>query len=200
VPAWTYEQTNEALRAQLDEHRGFLLQQQRFRESLAPIRQAVPMIPVHVVAAKTNRQGLPVYQHMSFAGQPSPPPMMQLERPTRAYRPVAGDVATYPPALREAIDQANSCVAMQPAGGVFQVMHRSDNGYLDDETQLVARCTSVSEANLKVAQFFIETFWYNGMDEPTFEVDADGRLRCEIETDGSMGAFESIYVKDGDRF
>jgi hypothetical protein len=159
-----------------------------------------PRIEVEWVAAKSNKQGLPVYPQAPVVNFPSQQPLMPPEHFSRAYHPVAGDVATYPPALREALNRANASIALEGSPRpirIFRVMHYTDSNYTRDETKEVARCASAIEANLIVAEYFIETFWNDSMlDEPRFQVSAGGTLRCEVSSDGSMGGFETICVQE----
>ncbi|KAH7073068.1 hypothetical protein BKA63DRAFT_56928 [Paraphoma chrysanthemicola] len=200
VPVRTDRVIGEQLRTRLDEERDRMLRNPT-GAGVQPLDSLFrPRIEVEWVAAKSNKQGLPVYPQAPVVHFQSGQPPMPPEHFSRAYDPVAGDVATYPPALREALNRANASTALEGSPRqlrIFRVMHCTDSRYMRDETREVARCASVVEANLTVAEYFIETFWNNSMlDEPRFHVSAAGTLRCEVSSDGSTGGYETVCVQE----
>ncbi|KAF2033856.1 hypothetical protein EK21DRAFT_108646 [Setomelanomma holmii] len=67
---------------------------------------------------------------------------------------------------------------------------------MDDETNIIETPRDFGEANRIAASWFIDNLWSDEMEEPMFEV-YGGFLNGEIDTDGSMGGRESVYVREG---
>ncbi|KAH7077371.1 hypothetical protein FB567DRAFT_596541 [Paraphoma chrysanthemicola] len=200
VPVRTDPVIGEQLRTRMDEERERMLRNP-IGAGAQPLDSLVgPRIEVEWVAANPNKQGPPVYPPAPVVSVTPQQPPLPPEHFSRAYSPVAGDLATYPPALREALVRASATIALEGPlrqTRVFRVVHSHHGNYAGDWTTEVARCASGAEANQKVAGYFVDEFWNDSMlEEPEFHVSAAGTLRCEVSTDGSMGGLEIIWVKE----
>lgn len=69
---------------------------------------------------------------------------------------------------------------------------------MSDEHEVVATYRNPQAANNKVAEYFVENFLTHddGFDAQ-YEVSPSGTLRCEKETDGSLGGWVTVSVTQG---
>jgi hypothetical protein len=54
---------------------------------------------------------------------------------------------------------------------------------------------SLQEANMQVANVFLFDGYYASSDDPTYEVEGDGGLQIQCNTDGSTGGYTEIFVE-----
>ncbi|KAF1845799.1 uncharacterized protein K460DRAFT_355563 [Cucurbitaria berberidis CBS 394.84] len=179
-----FQRTSEALRAQLDEHREFLLGHQRNGQ-----RQISPVPQVNVGPwPHTLPPDEPAHQPYPYA--PTPPY-------AQTQDPIPGDVNTYPPALRDALDR---CMAFQQPNDdtIYHVIEDIQSTYMDNAHKITGTYQSLQGANEEVVRkFLFDGAWSSGIHmgyDPEYMVLEGGGLKCAIQTDGSMGGYTQIYV------
>ncbi|KAI8935742.1 hypothetical protein NX059_007262 [Plenodomus lindquistii] len=204
----TFQRTSDALRAQLEEHRDYLLRHQQhgqaqltpvsqFHSPVAPSQQVMP--PSHHATPVFRDVGRPQY-HVQ-PPQPQAPQALapQWSRAPKPPSPIPGKVETYPRALRDALEQCRRQTAATPDDGtLYHVIYELAADYMDDQHEVVTTCRTPWIASNKVAEYFVGEF-LNGcaVDDPEYEVSSQGTLRCEVATDGSLGGRAMVFVRPG---
>lgn len=184
-----FQRTSDTLRAQLDEHRDFLLRHQRNSQmQINPVPRVNAPNPLTVPRPWSHT--LPSHEPAQpLARSPTPPPPQS---------PVLGDINTYPPALRAALEQ---CTAVQQPEDniVYRVMFEVQGAYAGHDVHDIAGTyDSLQEANEQVVQMFLFDGTYSSGASAGYEADYEvegGALSCAIETDGSTGGYTQIYVR-----
>lgn len=67
---------------------------------------------------------------------------------------------------------------------------------MDSSREVVGAYESLQEANMQVANFFISEGYFKSSDDPTYKVEGDGTLTIRCNSDGSMGGYVEIFVKN----
>ena len=206
VQAKCFEKTSDTIRAQLDEHRAFLLRHRQSGQASgfpSPVpRLEVP--PSHTAPGNDAGQSQPNNNYHTtshprplqilsqpYAAQQTPP----ASRPQSPVRSIPGQVATYPIDLRQALERATQFGHRYEQDNVYQVIVDAASNYMDGSTSVAGAHEDLQKANLLVANIFIFDGYYESGDEPTYEVDNIGRLRISIETDGPTGGYTTIRIQ-----
>lgn len=214
-----FERTSDALRTQLEEHRDFLLQhqhQQHGQGRLDSITRSHVPYAQHVPQPAPARLEPSPYAYIQPSGTAAAvasasrtaqthavlgsPYSAKRIAPRRPQNPIAGDIATYPRALREALER---CLALQTTNDsedtVYHVIIAVQSTYMDDSHEIVGTYTNLREANEKMADMFLFNGDYaSGIDAdetPEYDVKEGGLLSCAIMTDGSTGGYCTYYVQ-----
>ena len=68
---------------------------------------------------------------------------------------------------------------------------------MDDETETLGHYRTLHAANMKAVEHIMESGIYSPRDEgdAIFDLDANGGIRFENNTDGSMGGRVTLYIK-----
>ena len=189
-----FQRTSDALRAQLDEHRDFLLRHQRNNRIQASL---VPRVNAPVPLAVPLEGAWRPWPHTLPSHEPTQP-LARPPTPDRAQSPVPGDIRTYPPGLRDALEH---CTAVQrpEEHTIYHVIYDVRSTYMDDVHEISGTYHNLQEANEQVARMFLfDGDWSSGTHagyDAEYEVLEGGALKCAIETDGSMGGYTEIYVR-----
>jgi hypothetical protein len=127
-------------------------------------------------------------------------PLSTAPTPTlsRPRSPSPGNPATYPSALRSALEESSRRAAEPtPSNVVFQVIEQINSKYMDDSTNIISTHKTLHSANTYAAEYFIREYGgsLNNGWEPEFGLDRYGGLEMKIETDGSLGGLCSVYVQ-----
>ncbi|KZM21597.1 uncharacterized protein EKO05_0008048 [Ascochyta rabiei] len=206
VQAKCFEKTSDTIRAQLDDHRAFLL---RHRKSGQASRFPSPVPRLEVLQSYTVPSNNAVPPQLTVpnnnyhtASQPRPlqilsQPHAPLQTsPARPESPVPGNIGTYPIGLRQALERCNRYGDRHEAGRVHEVIVRITRERMPTTQDVVGVYESLQDANMKAANIFLfDGHYESGLYQPTYEVGDMGHLRCAVETDGSTGGYTEIYVK-----
>lgn len=202
VPDRKISINDETVRAHIEDRRDHIL---RSRES-----SRGPQIQAQALGYPPSG-----HPHASVPGTPAihnpiprpQPAQFLLQRPlstaptptlSRHRSPIPGNPATYPSALRLALDESSRRgVDPPPANVVFQVIEQVNSRYMDDSTSIVSTHKSLHSANTFAAEHFISEYGgcLNQGWDPEFGLDRYGGLEMRIETDGSTGGLCSVYVR-----
>ncbi|KAF2242566.1 hypothetical protein BU26DRAFT_128586 [Trematosphaeria pertusa] len=189
---------SEALRAQFESHHEHLLQHRQLElQRQEAVGWASPAANLYA-AVPGSRATLHGPEAHSISAQSSYQWPPQRRKPS----PVAGDVSTYPPALRRALERS-SVINGAPSSHestVYHVIRDMDSDYMEDTSDIVGTYRSLHLANLVAAEYFIREFWDAGEaagEEPEFELREAGCLYTEVQTEGSTGGLGSVYVRRG---
>lgn len=149
---------------------------------------------LHGHAMNTHQHSTAIVPHIDAWRQtlPSPPPA--------PASPIQGEFNTYPPALLSALARCHTDAPPPRDGTLYQVIEDVQSTYMDDSQVVVETYSSLHEANEGVAEHFLFGGSYSSGramgEEPEYEVLDGARLRCAIQTDGSMGGYAEIYVRE----
>jgi len=120
--------------------------------------------------------------------------------PPTPTSPVQGDFSTYPPALLSALSHCHVDAPPLSEGTHYQVIEDVQSTYMGDSQDVVETYGSLREANASVADHFLFGGTYSSGraagEEPQFEALGGRRLRCAMQTDGSMDVFVEIFVRE----
>ncbi|CAO2648961.1 Nn.00g099100.m01.CDS01 [Neocucurbitaria sp. VM-36] len=180
-----FQRTSEALRAQLEEHRDFLLRHNKSDlVQVSPVPHLLAPAPLAVPISNIGKaQSHIIHAYGMAAALPQTPRF--------------GDINSYPPALRDALDRS-AALQRPDDDAIYHVMEDIQSTYMEDSKRIAKICDNVQEANEEVVRLFLEEGYYTSgtyaCNEAEYEVFEFGGLRCAIETDGSTGGFTEIYV------
>ncbi|KAF1358087.1 hypothetical protein EJ07DRAFT_157101 [Lizonia empirigonia] len=206
VQALCFEKTSETIRAQLDDHRTFLLRH-RLGGQASGFPSPVPRLEVPQSHAAPNNDAVPprvTASNGNYHTASHPLPLQILSQPhaplqtspARPQRPVPGDIHTYPIDLRQALENCSQYGDGFVEGGhVYEVIERVDRD-MPTTVDVVGAYESLQDANMKVAEVLLSEGYYESAGgEVTYEVGDFGDLRCDLYTDGSTGGSTEIYVR-----
>ena len=81
---------------------------------------------------------------------------------------------------------------------MYEVIRYIASDKMPKTKDVVGAYDSLQDANMKVVnEFLFGGYYASAIDEPRYEVEENGALRCEVNTDGSTGGHTEIYVKRG---
>ncbi|KAF1943613.1 hypothetical protein EJ02DRAFT_453088 [Clathrospora elynae] len=199
-----FQTTSDALRAQLDEHRDFLLRHQQQAQphlSHPPVLSPPTTIPLHSHILPPNHYHQPAQPQPS---QAAPPPKPTQSR--QVYDLVPPITTTYPPALHEALGEctrihlAQNIISRTRDGRatynvMFEIGDRYERGgAVDTRCDTVETYQSMSKANNFAAQCFVIKFSGRDLRRGIFQARDNGALHCEIETEEGR---VRVFVKEG---
>ncbi|KAF2624347.1 hypothetical protein BU25DRAFT_158358 [Macroventuria anomochaeta] len=206
VQAKCFEKTSDTIRAQLDDHRAFLLRHRQSGQASgfpSPVpRLEVPQshtvhsnnaIPPQLAAPNNNYHTASHPRPLQILSQPHAP--QQTVPPSRRGSPVPGHIGTYPAGLRQALERCSQYGHQRQPGTVWEIITDTKSDYMDSSKDVVGAYESLQEANMQVANVFLFDRYYASDDEPTYEVEGDGGLKIRCKTDGSTGRYVEIYVE-----
>ncbi|KAF1929714.1 uncharacterized protein M421DRAFT_127071 [Didymella exigua CBS 183.55] len=209
VQAKCFEKTSDTIRAQLDDHRAFLLRHRQNGQasgfpSPVPRLEPPPSHAAHSSPAQPHMSSPNNNYHiashprpLSVLSQPHAPRAPQpAPSPSRPQNSVPGRIATYPASLRQALERGRQYGHRHEAGYVYEVIvHVSSQEYLITKDR-VGAYESLQDANMEAVGVLLSGGYYgSALDEPTCEVEENGALRFELYTDGFTGGQTEIYVK-----
>ncbi|KAF9692362.1 hypothetical protein EKO04_009711 [Ascochyta lentis] len=206
VQAKCFEKTSDTIRAQLDDHRAFLLRHRKSGQAsgfLSPVPR-LEVLQSYAVSSNNAPQPHLTAPHNNYHTASHPRPLQILSQPhaplqtspARPESPVPGNIGTYPIGLRRALERCNQYGHRYEAGSVHEVIVRVASDEMPTTKDVVGVYESLQDANMKVANVFLFGGYYaSGLDEPTYEVGDAGDLMCAVYTDGSTGGYTEIYVK-----
>jgi hypothetical protein len=213
VQAKCFEKTSDTIRAQLDDHRAFLLQhRQSGRASGFP--SPVPRLEVpqsHTVPSSNNAVPPPLTApnnnnnnnyHVAYHPRPlqilsqphAPQPMIPQSR-QRSPVPVPGNISTYPTALRHALEHCSQYGHQYEPEVLYEVIMETASKYREDSRDVVGTYESLREANLRATDVFLFNGYYAAGANTSYEVSDEGGLKCDITTDAPTGGSTIIYVE-----
>jgi hypothetical protein len=204
VPDRKISITDETVRAHIEDRRDHILRSRESSRGPQVQAQALGYPPSgHPHASVPDNPNIhnpiPRPQPAQFLLQR---PLSTAPTPTlsRPRSPIPGNPATYPSALRSALEESSRRAAEPtPSNVVFQVIEQIDSRYMDDSTSIVSTHKTLHSANKFAADHFISEYGGcldQGFErEPEFGLDRYGGLEMRVETDGSMGGLCSVYVR-----
>lgn len=206
VQAKCFEKTSDTIRAQLDNHRAVLLKHRRSGQAngfpspvprLEVPQQHTPLSHraggMQVTAPSGNYHTASHPRPLQILSQPHAP---QQPRPmARPRQPIEGNVATYPPDLRQALEQCAQFPDDHHLDIAYEVVVQIHSNYMEDSKEVVGTYRSQQEANMQVAATFLFDGYYESGADPDYEVE-DGSLQISVSTDGSMGGYTTISVEE----
>lgn len=206
VQARCFEKTSETIRAQLDDHRAFLLRR-RLSGQASGFPSPVPRLEVPQSHAALNDDAVPprvTASNGDYHTASHPLPLQILSQPhaplqtssARPQSPVPGDIHTYPNDLRQALEKCSQYGDGFVEGDhVYEVIQRVE-GDMPTTIDVFGAYESLQDANMKVAEILLfEGHYESAGGEVTYKVGDFGDLRCDLFTDGSLGGLTEIYVR-----
>ena len=206
VQAKCFEKTSDTIRAQLDDHRAFLLRHRQSGQASgfpSPVpRLEVPRshtvtsnnaVPPPMTAPINNYHTASHPRPLQILSQPHAP--QQLVSASRPQSTVPGNIATYPIDLRRALEQCAQYGHQYEPNTVYEVIVDIGSNYMRDSKDVVGTYESLQEANMQVASVLLFDGYYASGDNPAYEIESAGRLKVNVMTDGSTGGDTTIWVK-----
>lgn len=210
VQAKCFEKTSETIRAQLDDHRAFLLRHRQSGQASgfpSPVpRLEIPpthmahsnnAAPPHTTASSGNYHTASHPRPLSVLSQPHAPRAPQLAQSvSRPQSPVFGRIATYPAGLRRVLERGSQYGHRREAGFAYEVIVRVRSQKFPTTKDTVGIYESLQDANVKAVDvLFNGGFYGSALDEPAYELEENGTLRFGLYTDGSTGGQTEIYIR-----
>lgn len=204
VQAKCFEKTSDTIRAQLDEHRAYLLRHRQNGQA-SGLPSPVPRLDVlqphnapssntvspHMSSSSSNYHTASQPRPMRMLSQPHAP--QQIPQVPRRGGPVPGRIETYPAGLRQALERCNQYGHQRRPGMVWEVITDVRGNHAGAGKEVVGTYESLQEANTQVADVFLFDGYYGTDCDPTYEVQSDGSLMTATEI--TVGGFAEIYVR-----
>ncbi|KAJ8115672.1 hypothetical protein OPT61_g2742 [Boeremia exigua] len=206
VQAKCFEKTSDTIRAQLDDHRAFLLRH-RQKGQASGLPSPVPRLEVLQSHTMPSQNAVPPQMtaptnnyHTAFHPRPlqilSQPHAPQRAPAPRPQEPVPGNVATYPIDLQRALQQCAQYGNKYEPDNVYEVVVEIDSEYMKDSREVVGTFKRLQEANMHVARVYLDDGYYDSGSDATYEVEDGVSLKISVMTDGSTGGYTTISVKE----
>lgn len=81
---------------------------------------------------------------------------------------------------------------------MYEVIRYITSDKMPKTKDIVGAYDSLQDANMKVVnEFLFGGYYVSAVDEPRYQVEDNGALRCKINTDGSTRGHTEFYVERG---